>query len=273
MRDKCSGVDVPALSTRYTPPDFVVKALQHTNVECTWDDDEKDRQQTLSNMSKWRQLQESDFQKYLASDDSSDDEDEDRRGQLRQLLLGDDRGDEEEMDDFFAPASDDEDGDVHKVHSFVPELQSSVKSKLTAKDVPEETPFEAQLRKRAESKKKKKELRKSKGVVEEKAEEALNPALDLMFSDDKEEGQEFDMRAIVKGEKDKGKKKRKASKEVADDFAIDIEDDRFSALLQKDGRFGIDPTSSEFKATPAMKKILKEQRKRSKNNTGNSWEE
>lgn len=56
---------------------------------------------------------------------------------------------------------------------------------------------------------------------------------------------------------------RVATKE-ADNFTIDFEDSRFAGLLAKDGRFGIDPTSSEFSATPAMKQLLTEQRKRHK---------
>lgn len=53
------------------------------------------------------------------------------------------------------------------------------------------------------------------------------------------------------------------SEEAAvDSFRIDLGDNRFSALLARDGRFGIDPTSSEYRATPALQTILKEQRKR-----------
>ena len=72
MREKC---DSRTLSLdRYTPPDFVVKALQHTKVECTWDAGERHREKVLTNISMWKQLNESDLQQYVANTDSSDDE-------------------------------------------------------------------------------------------------------------------------------------------------------------------------------------------------------
>jgi hypothetical protein len=63
--------------SNYKPPDFIVKALQHTRVECTWDlDEEPERTKTLTNISMWRQLHASDLQQYLADSDNSDDEDD-----------------------------------------------------------------------------------------------------------------------------------------------------------------------------------------------------
>ena len=43
---------------------------------------------------------------------------------------------------------------------------------------------------------------------------------------------------------------------------MDLRDDRFSRLLDGDHRFGIDPTSSDFKQTEGMRDILAEQRVR-----------
>lgn len=74
VRDRCLSSEVGALSLTYQPPDFVIKALQHTNVDCSWDQGEKERDSKLSNMSKWRELQESDFQQYIASENDSDEE-------------------------------------------------------------------------------------------------------------------------------------------------------------------------------------------------------
>jgi hypothetical protein len=50
---------------------------QHTKVECTWDAGEKKREKLLTNMSMWRELNESDLRQYIASSDSSDDEQDD----------------------------------------------------------------------------------------------------------------------------------------------------------------------------------------------------
>ena len=60
----------------YQPPDFVVNALQHTTVQCSWDEGEKDRERKLTNISQWRQLQESELLQYVASSDSDDDDEE-----------------------------------------------------------------------------------------------------------------------------------------------------------------------------------------------------
>jgi ribosomal protein L12E/L44/L45/RPP1/RPP2 len=53
-----------------------------------------------------------------------------------------------------------------------------------------------------------------------------------------------------------------ANPTAADAFAVDLTDSRFSALLSRDGRFGIDTTSNEFKSkdTKEMKRLLAAQR-------------
>jgi hypothetical protein len=69
VRDQCTEV-----GGDYQPPDFVVNALQHTTVQCSWDEGEKDRERKLTNISQWRQLQESELLQYVASSDSDDEE-------------------------------------------------------------------------------------------------------------------------------------------------------------------------------------------------------
>ena len=66
----------------------------------------------------------------------------------------------------------------------------------------------------------------------------------------------------------KGKKNKKRNREIEeakntapDDFKVDVQDNRFNKLLAGDSRFGIDPTSSEFKETQGMRDILSAQRK------------
>ena len=57
-------------------------------------------------------------------------------------------------------------------------------------------------------------------------------------------------------------KKLTTANEPASSFTLNVTDDRFSALLQGDARFGIDPTSTLYKPTEGMKAILQEQRRR-----------
>lgn len=88
VRDVCGRI-----STAYKPPEFIVNALQQTSVECTWDTGEKNREK-LTHISQWRQLQESDFSQYIASDSSGDEDSEDEDAKkkvamLRKSLLGD----------------------------------------------------------------------------------------------------------------------------------------------------------------------------------------
>ena len=205
VKDECLGGDAEAIVAKYTPPDFVVKALQHTNVECTWDQEERQRSTILKNFSKWRTLQDSDFQQYLASDESSDEDEETVRNK-RNALLGDDQ--EVEDDDFFAPEPEDESEGVDRVMTYMPALEEEMKTKVTARAQDEETPFEAQQRKFAEARKKKKALKKIKASEEAESEVKADPKLQLKFDEQDEDGDGYDLREIEKAEKSKRKKKR-----------------------------------------------------------------
>ena len=151
VRDRSRGGDGSSAASLagYKPPDFVVEALQHSKVKCSWDKGDTERERKLTNFSHWRDLNESELQQYIASSsDESDSEEvavaESHTGkatkkqtqlqlraaeearkklkatskkakaeQLRRQLLGlqDDDGDRdgEERDDFFGSEADDND--------------------------------------------------------------------------------------------------------------------------------------------------------------------
>jgi hypothetical protein len=88
VRDSC--LSLPA---KYSPPAFIVQALQHTKVQCSWDEGEKDREHKLTNISQWRQLNESDFMQYMASDNSSDDDDQEEDSELDREVDDNSKGD------------------------------------------------------------------------------------------------------------------------------------------------------------------------------------
>ena len=46
-------------------------------MECSWDKGELAREKKLTNISKWKELNESDLQQYIASSDSEEEEEED----------------------------------------------------------------------------------------------------------------------------------------------------------------------------------------------------
>ncbi|THV07726.1 hypothetical protein K435DRAFT_959788 [Dendrothele bispora CBS 962.96] len=87
--------------------------------------------------------------------------------------------------------------------------------------------------------------------------------LALLVSSDQagNEPQHFNLKAVMKAERKKGKgkdKKRKArddENELQEDFEIDVADDRFKAL-HEDHQFAIDPTNPHFKKTKSMQKLL-----------------
>jgi hypothetical protein len=98
--------------------------------------------------------------------------------------------------------------------------------------------------------------------------------LELLVPDDEQERQDkdFDMRELQLLEKRKNKKlcrRHKTMDEIeqqttqTDEFQVDMTDQRFAAVLDgRDNRFGIDPNHPNFKETPAMRDILKEQSRR-----------
>lgn len=351
-----------AVNPNYKPPDFVVNALQHTKVQCSWDEGEKLRDRQLSNFSSWRNLNESELQQYVADSDSSDSEisdvdcaaEEAKEGKggkeqkkaaqrkqqkaalMRKMLLGDDAengddGSDASQDDFFQDAdagddddksgsgddgSDDDDGmygsdaDVPagfsdaedgegKTLTYLPELGKDLLAKKRGQVG--ETPYEIEQRKMAEKKKARKLAKKAYQEAQEAEKKASlqsakekkhaaakgkgaaaivvltdeqrkkQAALELLFEDDTGAAEDFDMRKVEQAEidKSKGKKgnKRKKAKQLAedvpvDDFKLDVSDDRFTKLFEGDSNFGIDKTSTEYRATSATQEILNEQAKR-----------
>ena len=190
---------------------------------------------------------------------------------------------------------EEEDGEG-KSMTYMPDLGKGI---LARKRGVEETPYEEEQRKMAEKKKARKAAKKAYQEAQEAAKKASalgqaggkkakggkaaapvvlteeerrkQAALELLFDEDAKD--DYDMREVVKAEKDKtrGKKsnKRKKAKldgengvEGEDNFKIDTAaDDRFSKLSEGDLRFGIDNTSTEFRPTPAVKEIHSEQTK------------
>lgn len=336
VRETCT-----TLPAQYTPPDFIINALQHTKVQCSWDEGEKEREKKLTNISQWRQLQESDFMQYMASDNSSDDEDseeddDDKKAKgssLRKLLLGanaemsDSEGSDasgsqgsQQEDDFFMddqeeseeeeevkPTKKDkkgkkkgseaeEEGDEDMVMTYMPDAEKELQQKRKTDGM---TPFELDQLKQTQKKKARKDMRKAtieahKAEQEAERLERLEEAKKLIekskmqslahIDDEDEDGQ-----LVVKDKKSrklmmKSKTKRrmlkeqqaaggavedddeehtsKKSKKGEDGFKVNTHDDRFAALFEGDANFGIDTTSSEYKATPGVQQILQEQRKR-----------
>ncbi|KAF8836045.1 hypothetical protein BDN67DRAFT_974657 [Paxillus ammoniavirescens] len=107
--------------------------------------------------------------------------------------------------------------------------------------------------------------------------------LALLAASDNPRGESahFDMKAVLKAEKQsKSKKSRHKSKkratdgdaddgpnETQNDFVIDVKDDRFTAI-HEDHQFAIDPSNPHFKKTKSMAALLDERSKRKTSRRG-----
>ncbi|KAI8377558.1 uncharacterized protein BYT42DRAFT_570712 [Radiomyces spectabilis] len=127
----------------------------------------------------------------------------------------------------------------------------------TLKEMEDEGLVESKDKKEKKDKKKK----KSKLSKEERLEQARQKAeLSLLMDDAEGKGDGFDMKEVIRREKmemRKGKKAKKGKKMQVeqDDFEINVNDPRFSAM-QESHHFAIDPTNPHFKKTKSMKKLI-----------------
>ncbi|KAI8958705.1 hypothetical protein F5Y11DRAFT_335371 [Daldinia sp. FL1419] len=122
---------------------------------------------------------------------------------------------------------------------------------------------------------KKEERRKRREAKEaEAAENAAQKAqLEQLMAEDSKDAADhldhFDMNEISRAEKLKSKKHKKGKKGVEDHgglqegFEMDVKDDRFKAVFDSH-EFAIDPSNPRYKATPGMKQLLEERRKKRK---------
>jgi NUC153 domain len=156
--------------SNYKPPEFVVNALQQTNVRCTWDEGDIDREQKLTKYASgqgWSELAESeDLRAYIASDNSSnDDSDMDTKsngkGSKLRKLLGldsDDDGAIGSKDHDDDESENSEDGGNKEI-TFVPgkeSLEERIRLKVQ-NDARELTPWEKLLEKRRQKKREKRQ--------------------------------------------------------------------------------------------------------------------
>jgi len=188
------------IPSNYSPPDFVVAALQQTAVKCTWEQGDKERERLLTQYGvgndAWQAMTEGDdLGAYLASDGSSDDESDaegdtggkDGKAKNLRALLGLGGSDDDDKDDFLQEGSvasdaggEDDDsffgsgnldsdsdggGGETKQVTFIPgksSLEEKIRTKLKEKEegTEELTPWEKFQDKRKEKRKERKRLNK-----------------------------------------------------------------------------------------------------------------
>jgi hypothetical protein len=266
------------------------QALRHSKVKLTWDQDDPERERVTRRALSLKEIEEDDFRAYVASSADSSSENETSstkksvsRDKLRALLLGGGGCDLPEgwagsktgdMDD------DGDDGDVDMEITFRPALSGGQDE--------DETTIKKYQRKMREKRKKRKQELKDAGGGKAPADDFFAPSggeedsespslrvgredtrteqrnkfrkpstkeeLSLLVAPDQPESEpkHFDMTAIIKAEKNKGKKRSGRRKKISgddedelqDDFTIDVRDERFRAL-HEDHAFAIDPSNPQ----------------------------
>ena len=217
------------------------QALRHSKVKLTWDGDDPQRSQVTRRALTRKEMEESDFNAYIANTSSESESDgEDRpskkdkktsRDKMRALLLG---GNDEAM-----PEGWGDDGAVDDV-----DMEITFTPGLSDKKIQEdETTLERYQRKVKEKRKKKKEEGTGKGDGKQLEDDFFEQASDKEALDEDEE-------EVIKSEKQKKRKKGRKAKgdadtnEAEEDFILDVKDERFKAL-HEDHQFAIDPSNPQ----------------------------
>eukprot|EP00536_Pseudo-nitzschia_multiseries_P012864 jgi/Psemu1/260974/estExt_Genewise1Plus.C_5120051 len=181
MRDQATSIP-----GKYEPPEFIVSALQQTNVQCTWDQGDKEREKKLTNYgtSNWHEsFEQDDLKAYLASDASSeeesddDDDDDDgktgKRSMMRKALGLDSGSDDDSSGANSSESGDDDDDDdddegatMSKQIKIIPgqkDLEERIRAKLEPKEETKElTPWEKYQEKRKQKRKERRQAARGK---------------------------------------------------------------------------------------------------------------
>ncbi|XP_028393448.1 ESF1 homolog [Dendronephthya gigantea] len=86
--------------------------------------------------------------------------------------------------------------------------------------------------------------------------------LQLLMMEEDDGKKHFNLKSIMKNEKSKKKRRKKQQETEQDDFKIDVNDSRFSAVYSSH-LYAVDPSDPQFKKTKAMESIIREKQRRS----------
>mmetsp|Transcript_31985 Transcript_31985/g.75232 ORF Transcript_31985/g.75232 Transcript_31985/m.75232 type:complete len:770 (-) Transcript_31985:49-2358(-) len=238
MRDQATSIP-----GKYEPPEFIVSALQQTNVQCTWDQGDKEREKKLTNYgsSNWHEsFEEDDLKAYIASDASSDEDSDDdddgdggkagKRSMMRKALGLDSASDNDsgEGDDSSAANSSESDGDddegatMSKQIRIMPgkkDLEERIRSKLEPKEETKElTPWEKYQEKRKQKRKERRQAARGKKPDEGSSKNSSKKDMpsrgkDDFFGSDDDADADFEAAKRNKNGKNKHTSKEQKTKE------------------------------------------------------------
>ncbi|KAH9109311.1 hypothetical protein LEN26_006558 [Aphanomyces euteiches] len=274
----------------YKPAIFATLALQSTELECTWDQDDGERLEKLTRQANWKDMRDDDFEAFVASEGSGDEGGEGSDGEdveaikkrYRKALLGSDNEDDGDDDDDDGNKEMQDEGDMEMTFSDATDV---LKAKKQRDIEANETPFEKYQREKKHEKNLKKHEKRQKAKEAQKAQlETLKQAKKSKKKDgaaaaaveeEEDDARDFDMKVIGKLEKHKEKKGKRHKKELEklkatasglqQGFAFNAEDERFAQLVTNNPDFSLDPTDSRFKKTQATEAIFETRRKKTAN--------
>jgi hypothetical protein len=248
-----------SIPSDYEPPEFITKALQQSNVECTWEAGDDSRAKKFQAWgvgdNAWKAMEEGDdLNAYLASDcSSSEDEDNAKSSKIKSLLGlgGDDDDDDNDNSDDDDKSDDDESVDGNMEFTLKPganDLAAKLQKKRDNKDKGELTPFEKYQQKRKEKRKERKaKLRgdKKKDQDEESADDDSVP--DWAKDEYDEDGGFFLEDEPKKGKKDKKSRKGKKEEEEQEKGGSDDPKNRPATKAELEAILGSDLSEEKIK--------------------------
>jgi len=280
----------PPQPDQYEPKAFCTTALQQGKVELTWDEDNQDRSKAIKDVyAKLGAGEEIEGMENLIGSGSEDEDEEknefvnnedlsekDAIQKYRDLLADVDNSNEERAEEgnmevtFQDTSSQEVEEDLTPWEKYLKKKKEKKKKKASlneADDLPDDVdlndPFFVQ-----EMDVKPKNKRKTKELDGDGFFEGEEDDLTLMVMDSDDDKDHFNFKDIVEVETKSGKSKKKWKKKKKeldipkdDNFTVDVNDDRFSALFSRPD-YNIDPTDPNFKKTKNMEKIIGEKQKR-----------
>lgn len=280
--------------TNYKPRIFANTALQQAKVDLTWDETNSERKEFNDRINKANldELNKNDLQAYLASGTSDEEQEEDRVKKAIEKNKDTEGKDSIATYKLLLKAIEEEDDEKKKKDEEL-EFTWGLGEKSSDEEEQEEkdnlTPFEKYLEKRKEKRRKKKVLKendhsdseeevktkKAKKLTQKDDEkmneedQKRNQELELLLMDkDDDNKHHFNMKQIEKEQSmSKSKKKRLQKKNKnenagkEDNFSVNVDDPRFSALYTSH-KYNIDPTDPNYKKTKGTEDLVKEQIKR-----------
>lgn len=282
-RDSCNKIP-----SNYKPETFVTDALQHSKVKLTWDETPAERVKLSSKAFSQRELDDMDFKAYLASDNSDEESDhEDLKNKYKNLVgastrignknifdKSDKNDDEVDMEITFTPGLDEKsgksnvggEGEEQEEESTIDKLKRQAKERRkNRKERIKELKKEA-IEKKTKPEQQHQQDKKSKKKSDQSVNDKNKAELELLMLEEnnrKKGAEHFNLKELIKSEKEKSKKSKYRNKDqiIEDDFKADLNDPRFNEIFTNHD-FAIDPSQPQFKKTATMSKILEERNKR-----------